>query len=107
MLLARRLIEAGVRFVTIQGFVDTGIYAWDHHWGGCFSLTIGGGGVKTGRVIGASDKFGAIPEDRPVSVPDFVATVYHAVGLDRHAEFLGQGRPMKMLPQGNVVSELF
>ena len=166
MLLARRLIEAGVRFVTIQGFVDTGIYAWDHHWGifshldqqlpiydssyaallqdlddrgllettlvittgefgrtpklntdkqgpgrdhwgRCFSLTIGGGGVKTGRVIGASDKFGAIPEDRPVSVPDFVATVYHAVGLDRHAEFLAQGRPMKMLPQGNVVSELF
>ena len=33
MLLARRLIEAGVRFVTIQGYVDTGIYAWDHHWG--------------------------------------------------------------------------
>ena len=33
MLLARRLVEAGVRFVTIQGYVDTGIYAWDHHWG--------------------------------------------------------------------------
>ena len=33
MLMARRLIEAGVRFVTIQGYVDTGIYAWDHHWG--------------------------------------------------------------------------
>ena len=25
--------KAGVRFVTIQGYVDTGIYAWDHHWG--------------------------------------------------------------------------
>ena len=33
MLLARSLVEAGVRFVTIQGYVDTGIYAWDHHWG--------------------------------------------------------------------------
>ena len=33
MLMARRLIEAGVRFVTIQGYVDTGIYAGDHHWG--------------------------------------------------------------------------
>ena len=33
MLLARRLVEAGVRFVTIQGYKDTGIYAWDHHWG--------------------------------------------------------------------------
>ncbi|MSR80356.1 MAG: DUF1501 domain-containing protein [Gemmataceae bacterium] len=166
MLLARRLIEAGVRFVTIQGYVDTGIYAWDHHWGifghldkqlpiydqcysallndldargllettlvitagefgrtpklnkdkqgpgrdhwsNCFSLTMGGGGVKTGQVIGASDRFGAVPKERPVSVADFVATVYHALGLDPHAEFVAQGRPMKMLPKGNVVHELF
>ncbi|HCK53209.1 MAG TPA: DUF1501 domain-containing protein, partial [Planctomycetaceae bacterium] len=33
LLLARRLVEAGVRFVTIKGYVETGIYAWDHHWG--------------------------------------------------------------------------
>ncbi len=165
MLLARRLIEAGVRFVTIQGYVDTGIYAWDHHWGifphldkqlpiydnsysallndldnrgllettlvitagefgrtplinkdkqgpgrdhwgRCFSLTMGGGGVKTGQVIGASDKYGAEPKDRPVSVPDFVATVYHALGLDPDAEFLAQGRKMKMLPEGIPIKEL-
>jgi hypothetical protein len=67
---------------------------------------MGGGGVKTGQVIGSSDKFGAVPEDRPVSVPDFVATVYHALGLDAGAEFVAQGRPMRMLPQGSVVSEL-
>jgi len=166
MLLARRLIEAGVRFVTIQGYVDTGIYAWDHHWGifkhldkqlpiydqcysallndlddrgllettlvitagefgrtpklnkdkqgpgrdhwsKCFSLTMGGGGVKTGAVIGASDRLGAVPKERPVSVADFVATVYHALGLDPHAEFVAQGRPMKMLPTGTPVKELF
>jgi uncharacterized protein (DUF1501 family) len=166
MLLARRLVEAGVRFVTIQGYVDTGIYAWDHHWGifphldiqlpiydrsysallndlddrgllettlvitagefgrtpklntdkrgpgrdhwaGCFSLTMGGGGVKTGRVIGASDNYGATPIDRPVSVADFAATVYHALGLDPKAEFKAQGRRMKMLPEGSVIKELF
>ncbi len=166
MLLARRLIEAGVRFVTIQGYVDTGIYAWDHHWGifphldiqlpiydnsysallndlddrgllettlvitagefgrtpkinsqkrgpgrdhwgRCFSLTLGGGGVKTGRVIGASDKVGGVPTDRPVAVADFVATVYHALGLDAKAEFMALGRPMKMLPEGSPVKELF
>jgi hypothetical protein len=166
MLLARRLIEAGVRFVTIQGYVDTGIYAWDHHWGifphldiqlpiydnsysallndldergllettlvitagefgrtpkintqkrgpgrdhwgRCFSLTLGGGGVKTGRVIGASDNVGGVPTDRPVSVADFVATVYHALGLDPKVEFVAQGRPMKMLPEGSAVKELF
>ena len=166
MLLARRLIEAGVRFVTIQGYVDTGIYAWDHHWGifphldqqlpiydnsysallndlddrgllettlvitagefgrtpklnteargpgrdhwgRCFSLTLGGGGIKTGQVIGSSDKYGAIPADRPISVPDFVATIYHALGLNPHEQFIAQGRPMKLLPEGSVVSELF
>jgi hypothetical protein len=165
MLLARRLVEAGVRFVTIQGYVDTGIYAWDHHWGifphldrqlpiydssysgllndlddrgllestlvitagefgrtpkvnankrgpgrdhwgRCFSLTLGGGGVKTGQLIGASDKFGAIPDDRPVSVADFVATVYRALGLDPKAEYVAQGRPMTMLPEGSPVDEL-
>jgi len=165
MLMARRLVEAGVRFVTVQGYVDTGIYAWDHHWGifphldvqlpiydssysallndlddrgllestlvitagefgrtprinkekrgpgrdhwgRCFSLTLGGGGVKTGRVVGASDNYGAVPTDRPVSVADFVATVYHALGLDPKAEVIAQGRRMPMLPEGSVVKEL-
>ncbi len=166
LLLARRLVEAGVRFVTIKGYVETGIYAWDHHWGifphlerqlpvfdnsysalladlddrgllestlvitagefgrtpkintnkrgpgrdhwgRCFSVTLGGGGIQTGRVIGASDKFGAVPSDRPVDVADFVATIYHALGLDPKAEFIAQGRPMSMLPRGSVVDELF
>ncbi len=165
MLLARRLVEAGVRFVTIQGYKDTGIYAWDHHWGifqhldqqlpiydsaysallndlndrgmldttlvitagefgrtpkindnkrgpgrdhwaDCFSLTMGGGGIKTGRVIGASDKHGAVPTDRPVSIADFAATVYHVLGLDPKEEYIAQGRRMRMLPEGSVVREL-
>ena len=165
MLLARRLVEAGVRFVTIQGYQDTGIYAWDHHWGifshldkqlpiydsaysallndlddrgmlettlvitagefgrtpklnkdkrgpgrdhwaDCFSLTMGGGGIKTGRVIGASDKHGAVPTDRPVSIADFAATVYHVLGLDPKGEYVAQGRRMRMLPEGSVVREL-
>jgi hypothetical protein len=165
MLLARRLVEAGVRFVTIQGYVDTGIYAWDHHWGifehldkqlpiydasystllndladrgmlestlvitagefgrtpklnqnkrgpgrdhwsSCFSLTMGGGGVKTGMVIGESDKYAATPIDRPVSVADFAATVYHVLGLDPTAEVHAKGRRMKMLPEGSPVREL-
>lgn len=165
MLMARRLIEAGVRFVTIQGYVDTGIYAWDHHWGifphldiqlpiydqsysalledldnrgmlestlvitagefgrtprindnkrgpgrdhwgRCFSLTMGGGGVKTGQILGSSDKYSSSPETRPVSVPDFVATVYHALGLDPSVEVTSQGRPVAMLPEGTPVREL-
>ena len=165
MLLARRLVEAGVRFVTIQGYQDTGIYAWDHHWGifshldkqlpiydsaysallndlddrglldttlvitagefgrtpklnkdkrgpgrdhwsSCFSLTMGGGGIKTGRVIGASDKHGAVPTERPVSIAEFAAPVYPGLGLDPKGEYIAQGRRMRMLPEGSVVREL-
>ena len=59
------------------------------------------------QMIGASDKHGAVPADRPVSVADFAATVYHALGLDPKAEYLAQGRPMTVLPDGAVVKELF
>jgi len=58
-------------------------------------------------VIGASDNYGAIPTDRPVSIADFAATVYHALGLDPKAEYLAQGRPMRVLPEGSIVKELF
>jgi len=37
-----------------------------------------GGRVKTGRVFGASDRYGAAPTEQPVSIADFAATVYHA-----------------------------
>lgn len=32
------------------------------HWPQCFA----GGGVQGGRVVGASDPIGAVPDDRPV-----------------------------------------
>lgn len=68
---------------------------------------MGGGGVKTGRVIGASDHYGAAPVERPVSVADFAATVYHALGLDPKAVFNANGRQVTLLPEGSPVQELF
>ena len=65
-----------------------------------------GGGVKTGAVVGSSDKYSSSPADRPVSVPDFVATVYETLGLDPTASTISQGRPIKMLPEGTPVREL-
>jgi len=57
-------------------------------------------------VIGASDKHGAVPVDRPVSIADFAATVYHVLGLDPKGEYTAQGRRMRMLSEGSVVREL-
>jgi hypothetical protein len=163
LLLARRLIEAGVKFVTVKGYVR---YGWDHHpevfprlrtevppydqgysallndlsdrgmldntlvitagefgrtprlnadprapgrdhWNRCFSLTLGGGGIRTGQVIGSSDKHASDVVDRPVSVPDFAATVYHALGLDQNAELRTlDDRPLLALSEGKVIKEL-
>ena len=52
------------------------------HWPDCWSLLVGGGGIRGGCVVGASDKDGATVADRPVSIGDLYATVYKAMGID-------------------------
>lgn len=52
------------------------------HWPDCWSLAVGGGGIKGGCIVGASDKDGAYVADRPVSIGDLYATVYKAMGID-------------------------
>jgi len=151
LLLARRLVEAGTRFVTAAGFHEN---SWDthldndkghrdkltppldrslsaliddleerglyestivlvmgefgrtphinpalgrDHWPLCWSLAIGGGGIKTGQVVGQSDEQGAYILDRPVSIGDVFATVYKALGIDWHKEYMTPvGRPIKI-----------
>src|SRR6266567_594926 len=36
------------------------------HWPQCWTMSMAGGGVKGGQVVGASDEIGAYPKDRPV-----------------------------------------
>jgi hypothetical protein len=141
--LARRLVEAGTRFVQIKWYDGPAWDAWDVHGadlggmvrmeqhlcprfdqgvtallddlqrrgllrstlivaGGefgrtptinrlgardhfpyCFSYLLAGGGVPGGAVIGASDRTGARPTSRPVSPPEFAATLYTLLGLER------------------------
>lgn len=162
VLLARRLAEAGVTFVTVQ------MGGWDHHWDlkkgmedylprydaavatlfedlqsrgllekvlvvicGEFSRTprmndglgrgtpgrdhwgnamfavLGGGGVKGGRVVGATDARGEHPVERPVTPADLHATIYHVLGIDPHVQFVNhQGRPVPALDGGAPIREL-
>jgi hypothetical protein len=151
LLLARRLVEAGSRFVTADGYRQS---AWDihrdndktmasdlgptldyslaafmedlhqrgllestivivtgefgrtpevnpnagrDHWCFCWSMLLGGGGIKGGTVVGASDARGAYPEDRPVSIGDVYATIYKAMGIDWTKEYMHpSGRPLKI-----------
>ena len=158
MLLARRLVEAGTRFVTVSHA------GWDHHanlhdaldqklpefdralsalvedmdargtldetllvvasefgrtprlnraagrdhWPHAASVLFAGAGVKRGFVLGATDRHGAYPSERPVSPADVVHTVLDSLGVDprRHLH-LPDGRPVAILDGGRTLKELF
>jgi uncharacterized protein (DUF1501 family) len=51
------------------------------HWPGVWSALLAGCGVRGGCVVGSSDRHGGEPADRPVTPAEFVATVYHALGV--------------------------
>ena len=131
-LMARRLVEAGARFVTVAfGFwdyhgknfdnarkdlplLDRGVTAlvqdlhdrgldkdvsvivWGEfgrtptinkdagrdHWPRVSCGLLAGGGMKTGQVIGATDRLGGEANDRPVHFQEVFATLYNRIGID-------------------------
>jgi hypothetical protein len=131
-LLARRLVEAGVRVVTvsysfwdwhgqnfrnakqnlpdfdqaitalIQDLHDRGldkdvtVLAWGEfgrtprinkdggrdHWPNVSCALMAGGGMKTGQVIGSTDRLGGEAADRPVHFQEIFATLYHNLGIN-------------------------
>jgi hypothetical protein len=77
------------------------------HWPGCWTALVAGGGVKGGRVVGASDATGSAPADRPVTPQELVATIYHALGVPPDATIPGpDGKPVRVTDAAPV-RELF
>jgi arylsulfatase A-like enzyme len=77
------------------------------HWASCWTALVAGGGVKGGRVVGASDNLGGEPKDRPVTPQELVATIFHALGVPPVATIPGPtGEPVAVYP-GRPVAELF
>jgi hypothetical protein len=158
ILLARRLVEAGVRLVTVDlrwwdthvkgfeslklGFLErwdraftaliedldarglletTMVLGWGEfgrtpkvnndagrdHYPNVFSAVMAGGGITGGTVLGSSDEKGAFPKSNPVTPQDVLATVYRHLGIDTHADYLNNGRPVPVLPSGKPIEELF
>jgi uncharacterized protein (DUF1501 family) len=67
------------------------------HWNHCWSLVMGGGGIRGGTVVGASDERGGYVKDRLVSMGDIFATLYKALGIDWTKEYMHPvGRPLKI-----------
>jgi hypothetical protein len=80
----------------------------DHH-PGVWSMLMGGGPLKGGRVVGESDEIGYAPKTRPTTPAEMVATVYRGLGLDPHKELPGpQGRPIPLVDYNvKPIDELF
>lgn len=69
----------------------------DHH-PGVWTIILGGGPIRGGRVVGESDELGYVPKTRPVTPMEVTATIYHALGLDIHHELPGpQNRPIPLV----------
>jgi uncharacterized protein (DUF1501 family) len=80
----------------------------DHH-PGVWTIMLGGGPIKGGRVVGESDELGYIPKTRPVTPGEVAATLYQGLGLDPHRELPGpQNRPIPLVEFSvQPIKELF
>jgi len=52
------------------------------HWPNCYSAMLAGGGIRGGTIYGSSDSTSAYVRSQPVTLEDFTATLYHAMGID-------------------------
>jgi hypothetical protein len=157
-LMARRLVEAGVRCVTLsfgswdrhganfsrlpvqlakldQGITalvedlhakglekDVSVVAWGEfgrtprinkgggrdHWPQVSCALLAGGGMRTGQVIGSTNRLGEVPHDRPVHYQEVFATLYRQLGIDAGTATIldNSGRPQYLLDRRDPIREL-
>lgn len=157
-LIARRLVEAGARVVTVAfGFwdyhndlfrmasedlpmldrglsaliqdlhdrgldKDVSVIVWGEfgrspiinkergreHWPRVSCALLAGGGMRTGQVIGATDRLGGEVTDRPVEFGEVFATLYHNLGINPNATTVTDlsGRPHYLVDGQHSLREL-
>lgn len=52
------------------------------HWQRVAACLLAGGGMRTGQVIGSTNRFAEEPDSRPVHFKEVFATLYHNMGID-------------------------
>lgn len=76
------------------------------HWPHAMSILVAGGGRKRGDVIGATNARGEHPSTRRHDPHDFLATVYHYLGIDPAREYPDlTGRPLP-ITRGEFIKDL-
>jgi hypothetical protein len=76
------------------------------HWPECYSVLFAGGGINGGQVYGRSDKIAGRPAENPVTPADFVATIYHCLGIDPGGEVHDQANRPIALSKGTPIAAL-
>jgi uncharacterized protein (DUF1501 family) len=72
------------------------------HWPKVSAAVLAGGGMRTGQVIGATDRLGGEATARPVTFGEVFATLYHNLGINVDRATLPDlsGRPQYLVDQG-------
>ncbi len=79
-----------------------------NHWPNIMSMTLAGGGLKHGQVIGASEADGGTIRSRPVTPGDLAATIYRYMQVPVDTTYNDdRGRPRYVVEHGEPVKELF
>lgn len=103
-LLDKTLIALGTEFGR-PGQFDSG--GGRGHQSAAFSLVLAGGGLNHRGAYGATDEFSNKPVEHPVSVPDFHATIYAALGINPAKELVNASRPVPITDGGKPIAALF
>lgn len=78
------------------------------HYSRCRFVAFAGGGVRGGQLIGKSDATGSAPAERPVAVEDVASSLYTALGIDYHKQYMTPtGRPIHLSTGGQPIKELW
>jgi hypothetical protein len=73
------------------------------HQGTAFSMVLAGGGLKHCGAWGATDDAGKKIVEKPVSIPDFHATIHAALGIDPAKDVYDGARPVPITDGGKAM----
>lgn len=78
------------------------------HWPQVSCALLAGGGMRTGQVIGSTNRLGEYAKDRPVHVQEVVGTIYRNLGIDPMTVTLKDptGRPQFLVDKREPITEL-
>jgi hypothetical protein len=68
------------------------------HYPNAWSVVLGGGGINGGQAYGKTSKDGTTVEDKAATVPDLLATICKAIGVDSAKQNISNiGRPIRIV----------